>query len=161
MQSLSPKILSPTDKSTWTEVSSSIFPSLSYLNFCFVTSSGIFNTGHDTFWYTIFCFQVRLTQLLPSETRTITPNLRWYNWSHLALAQLFPSDTCSCSQVKLAQLFPSETGNIVHTGIMNFKFVFCFVACYLARLSLVSFTWEELFHVPGLWHMISLQLFCA
>ena len=70
-----------------------VFPSLSYLNFCFVTSSGIFNTGHDTFWYTIFCFQVRLAQLLPKETGTITSKLRWYNWSHLALAQLFPSDT--------------------------------------------------------------------
>ena len=113
MQSLSPKILSPTDKSTWTEVSSSIFPSLSYLNFCFVTSSGIFNTGHDTFWYTIFCFQVRLAQLLSSETGTITSKLRWYNWSHLALAQLFPSDTGTvvptwnwhnCSQVTLAPL---------------------------------------------------------
>ena len=68
-----------------------------------------------------------------------------------------------CSQVRLAQLLTSETDTIFPKWILNFQIVFCFVLWNDS--SLVRFTWEQLYHVPGLGRMITyyilaIDIFC-
>ena len=109
-------------------------------------------------WHRHNCSQVRLAQfsqvtraqLFTSKTGTIVPKWDWPSCSQVTLARLFASETGTivlkwdqqgCSEVTLAPLFPSGF------WISTLYFVLQFFLWHDS--SPVSFTWEELCHVPG------------
>ena len=120
------------------------------------------------------CSQVTIAWLYPSSIGTIIPKWDWHDCSQVRLAWFFPSDTGKiiskwhwhhCSQVRQAWLLPRETSTIVPkwhwhncsqlrvTRLLssrfwhsNLYFVLQFVLWHDS--SLMSFTWEQLCHVP-------------
>ena len=123
-----------------------------------------------------YCSQVTLARLIQSETGAIVTKWKWHDCSQVTLERLFQVDTGTivykwdwhnCSQVTLARLFPSDTGMIVPKWhwhdrsqvtlapllpsgfwLSNLYFVLQFV--FWHDSSLLSFTREELRHVPEL-----------
>ena len=102
--------------------------------------------------------QVRLARLFPSDTGTIVSKWYWHNFSQVTLAQLFPSDTdtivCkwdwhNCSHVRPARLFRSELAPLFPSEFWLSVLYFVLQFFLWHDSSLVSFTWEELCHVPG------------
>ena len=115
-------------------------------------------------WYWCICSKLTLARLFPSETSTTVSKWDWYDCSQVTLAWLLRSvtfmivlkwDWHNCSQVRLTPLFPS--------GFWISKLYF--VLFFGNDSSLVRFTWEQLYHVPGLGRMITyyilaIDIFC-
>ena len=103
-------------------------------------------------FYTIICFQKNAVLIYGRASYDRLYHM-WFLYCRNSLNRI----RCHNSVMTLARLFPSEIGAIVSSGfwLFNLYFILQFVLCHDS--SLVSFTWEQLCRLLGLWHLIPLN----